>query len=292
LPAVTPTSPESGAAAPLRTLRFGHSPDADDAYMFYGFHAGLAAIPGCRVEHVLEDIQSLNRRAIERADLEITAVSAHAYAQLSHRYAILSCGASMGMGFGPVLVARSPMALADLRGKRVAIPGALTTAALLLRIECPDCHPIEVMFDRIPAAVAAGEVDAGVIIHESQLTYQAEGLSKVLDFGELWQKRDGLPVPLGLDIVRRDLGADLMSAVSEGFRASIQAARDHEDEAIRYALRFGRGLDVAQGKKFVHMYVNELTLDMGETGRRALEWLYRQALEAGAIRSAPALEIV
>lgn len=289
---MTPHSPLPGAAIGARTLRFGHSPDADDAYMFYGFHAGLAAIPGCRVEHVLEDIQSLNVRAIERADLEITAVSAHAYAQLSDRYAILSCGASMGMGWGPVVVARAPMALADLRGKRVAIPGALTTAALLLRVECPDSIPVEVMFDRIPAAVLAGEVDAGVIIHESQLTYQAEGLVKVLDFGELWQRRDGLPVPLGLDVVRRDLGADLICAVSEGFRASIQAALDHEDEAIRYALQFGRGLDVAQGKQFVHMYVNELTLDMGETGRRALEWLYRQASEAGVIRRVPPLEII
>jgi len=289
---VTPHSPLPGAAIGARTLRFGHSPDADDAYMFYGFHAGLAAIPGCRVEHVLEDIQSLNVRAIERADLEITAVSAHAYAQLSDRYAILSCGASMGIGWGPVVVARAPMALADLRGKRVAIPGALTTAALLLRVECPDSIPVEVMFDRIPAAVLAGEVDAGVIIHESQLTYQAEGLVKVLDFGELWQRRDGLPVPLGLDVVRRDLGADLICAVSEGFRASIQAALDHEDEAIRYALQFGRGLDVAQGKQFIHMYVNELTLDMGETGRRALEWLYRQASEAGVIRRVPPLEII
>lgn len=289
---MTPHSPLPGAAIGARTLRFGHSPDADDAYMFYGFHAGLAAIPGCRVEHVLEDIQSLNVRAIERADLEITAVSAHAYAQLSDRYAILSCGASMGMGWGPVVVARAPMALADLRGKRVAIPGALTTAALLLRVECPDSIPVEVMFDRIPAAVLAGEVDAGVIIHESQLTYQAEGLVKVLDFGELWQRRDGLPVPLGLDVVRRDLGADLICAVSEGFRASIQAALDHEDEAIRYALQFGRGLDVAQGKQFIHMYVNELTLDMGETGRRALEWLYRQASEAGVIRRVPPLEII
>ncbi len=289
---MTSTPPQSPALPAVRTLRFGHSPDADDAYMFYGFHTGLAAIPGCRVEHVLEDIQSLNRRAIERADLEITAVSAHAYAQLADRYAILSCGASMGLGFGPVVVARAPMALADLRGRRVAIPGALTTAALLLRIECPDAIQVEVLFDRIPAAVLAGEVDAGVIIHESQITYRQEGLTKVLDFGELWQQRDGLPVPLGLDVVRRDLGADLMCAVSEGFRASIQAAIEHEDEAIGYALQFGRGLDVAQGKRFVHMYVNELTLDMGETGRKALQWLYRQASEAGVIRRVPSLEII
>ncbi len=282
----------SRTTAGARTLRFGHSPDADDAFMFYGFHAGLAAVTGCRVEHVLEDIQSLNQRALERADLEITAVSAHAYARLADRYAILSCGASMGLGYGPIVVAREPMSLAALGGRRVAIPGPLTTAALLLSIECPRCTPIEVRFDRIPAAVAAGEVDAGVIIHEGQLTYGEQGLIKVLDFGELWSRRDGLPVPLGLDIVRRDLGPELMRAVSAGFRASIQAARDHEDDAVRYALQFGRGLDPAQGRTFVRMYVNDLTLDMGETGRRSLESLYRQAVEAGAIPHVPELEIV
>jgi 1,4-dihydroxy-6-naphthoate synthase len=276
----------------MRTLRFGHSPDADDAYMFYGFHEGLAEIPGFQVEHVLEDIQSLNRRALERADLEITAVSAHAYAFLADRYGVLACGASMGMGYGPVLVSKTPMPLEALAGKRVAIPGAMTTAALLLRMECPDCVPVEVMFDRIPEAVASGAFDAGVIIHESQLTYREEGLVKVLDFGELWQSRDGLPVPLGLDVVRRDLGAELMRAVSRGFRASIEAAHANEDAAIRYALRFGRGLDTEQGSRFVHMYVNPLTLDMGDTGRRALETLYRRAVEVGAIEKAPNLEIV
>lgn len=283
---MTPTS------ATTRTLRFGHSPDADDAYMFYGFHTGLAAIEGCRVEHVLEDIQSLNRRALERADLEITAVSAHAYAHLADRYAVLACGASMGLGYGPIVVSRAPRDLDSLRGKRVAIPGPLTTAALLLRIECPEAIPVEVRFDEIPATVARGEVDAGVIIHESQLTYRDEGLVKVLDFGELWQSRDQLPVPLGLDVVRRDLGPELMREVSRGFRASIQAALDHEDEAIRYALQFGRGLDVRQGATFVHMYVNPLTLDMGDTGRRALETLYARAIESGAITKAPALEVV
>lgn len=284
------TTPTADPA--LRTLRFGHSPDADDAYMFFGFHTGRATIAGCRVEHVLADIQSLNRRALEQGDLEITAVSAHAYGRLADRYAILACGASMGMGYGPVVVAREPRTLESLRGRRVAIPGPLTTAALLLRIECPECQPVEVMFDRIPAAVLAGEVEAGVIIHESQLTYQAEGLTKVLDFGEQWQQRDGLPVPLGLDVVRRDLGPELMRAASVGFRASIQDALDHEDEAIAYALRFGRGLDAPQGKRFVHMYVNALTLDMGETGRRALELLYQRAVAAGALPDAPPIDVV
>ena len=276
----------------LRTLRFGHSPDADDAFMFYGFHAGLATIAGCSVEHVLEDIQSLNRRALQTADLEITAVSAHAYAFLGDRYAVLACGASMGLGYGPILVAREARSPESLRGKRVAIPGALTTAALLLSIECPGCVPVEVKFDRIPDAVAAGEVEAGVIIHESQLTYGEQGLVKVLDFGELWRDRDGLPVPLGLDVVRRDLGADLMRAVSEGFRASIQAALDHEREALDYALAFGRGLSAEQGRRFVHMYVNDLTLDMGEAGKKALARLYDRAVETGAIARAPEIAVV
>jgi len=284
---VSPSSPPA-----LRTLRFGHSPDADDAFMFYGFHAGLASVPGCAVEHVLEDIQTLNRRALERADLEITAVSAHAYAFIADRYAVLSCGASMGFGYGPVLVAREARAPESLAGRKVAIPGALTTAALLLRIECPDCVPVEVMFDRIPDAVAKGEVEAGVIIHESQLTYADEGLVKVLDFGEQWERRDRLPVPLGLDVVRCDLGRDLMRAVSAGFHASIQAALDHEDEALAYALRFGRGLDATQGRRFVRMYVNDLTLDMGDLGRRALEHLYVRAVGAGALDRMPELEVI
>src|SRR5262249_54725070 len=171
------------------------------------------------------------------------AVSAHAYASLADRYAVLACGASMGLGYGPIVVAREAHPLAWLEGRRVAIPGPLTTAALLLRIECPRCEPGEVRFDQIPRAVTSGEVDAGVIIHESQLTYREEGLAPIVDFGELWQTRDGLPVPLGLDVVRRDLGRPLMEAASRGFRASIDAAFRHEDDAIRYALQFGRGLD-------------------------------------------------
>ncbi len=276
----------------LRTVRFGHSPDADDAYMFYGFHTGEAVIDGCHVDHVLQDIQSLNVRAIEKADLEITACSAHAYAHLADKYAVMACGASFGWGYGPVLVAKTKRSPESLRGKRVAIPGPLTTAALLLKTEVPGVETVEVMFDQIPQAVLAGEVEAGVIIHESQLTYEAEGLHKVVDFGELWKERDGLPVPLGLDVVRRDLGPELMTACSVGFRRSIEVAFAHEEEAIRYALQFGRGLDVPQGKKFVHMYVNDLTLDMGERGRAGLTLLYERAVKAGAITKAPDFTVV
>ena len=282
----------SATPTEIRTVRFGHSPDADDAYMFYGFHTGEAVIDGCKVEHVLQDIQTLNRRAIDAADLEITAVSAHAYAYLADKYAVLACGASFGWGYGPVLVAREARTVASLKGKRVAIPGKLTTAALLLQIECPEVETVELMFDDIPRAILAGEVEAGVIIHESQLTYVAEGLSKVLDFGELWKDRDHLPVPLGLDIVRRDLGPELMKACSVGFRKSIESAFAHEDEAIAYALQFGRGLDTRQGKQFVHMYVNDLTLDMGERGRAGIQLLYDRALACGAISQRPPFEII
>ena len=276
----------------LRTVRFGHSPDADDAYMFYGFHTGEAVIEGCHVEHVLQDIQSLNVRAIESGDLEITAVSAHAYASIADKYAVLQCGASFGWGYGPVLVSKGARTPESLAGKRVAIPGKLTTAALLLKTEVPGVIPVEVMFDDIPRAVLAGEVEAGVIIHESQLTYEAEGLTKVIDFGELWKERDHLPVPLGLDVVRRDLGPELMKACSVGFRKSIDAAFAHEEEAIRYALQFGRGLDVPQGKKFVHMYVNDLTLDMGSAGRAGLTLLYERAVACGAIAAAPDFTVI
>jgi 1,4-dihydroxy-6-naphthoate synthase len=276
----------------LRPIRFGHSPDADDAFMFYGFHTGRAAIAGCTVEHVLEDIQSLNRRALDVADLEITAVSAHAYAFLADKYAVLSCGASMGFGYGPLVVARTSRPLASLAGVRVATPGPMTTAALLLRIECPDAIPVEMKFDAIPDAVANGEIEAGVIIHESQLTYGEQGLVKIVDFGELWEQRDGLPLPLGLDVVRRDLGMNLMRDISRGFRASIQSALDDEDGALEYALQFGRGLDTGTGRKFVRMYVNELTLDMGERGMRALDNLYTRAVASGALAKLPALEVI
>jgi 1,4-dihydroxy-6-naphthoate synthase len=279
-------------SATLQTLRFGHSPDADDAFMFYGFHKGEAGIPGCNVEHVLEDIQSLNRRALDRADLEITAVSAHAYAHVADRYAVLKCGASMGKGYGPIVVAREPRTFDSLRGKTVAVPGPLTTASLLLSIECPECVPLQVAFDRIPAAILDGAVEAGVIIHESQLTYAEEGFVKVADFGELWRDREGLPVPLGLDVVRRDLGEQRMREVSEGFEASIRYALAHEDEALEYALRFGRGLDLERGRRFVRMYVNDLTLDMGATGRKALERLYELAVKSGAIGEAPPLDVI
>ena len=273
-------------------LRVGHSPDPDDAFMFYGLAHGHVRIRDFRIEHVLEDIESLNRRAAQR-ELEVTAISAHAYPRVADAYHIMATGASMGRGYGPVMVARSAMTLGDLRGKRVAIPGPWTTAALLTAIYADGYTPVEVMFDDIPRAVLAGEVDAGVVIHEAQLTYQAMGLTKVADYGELWAaETGGLPLPLGLDVVRADLGMDLCREINRGLKESILYGRAHLDDAIAYALTFGRGLDKELGKKFVGMYVSEDTVDMGEPGRRALTLLFERGAAKGVIPRVPALTVI
>ena len=273
-------------------LRVGHSPDPDDAFMFYGLAHGHVRIRDFRIEHVLEDIESLNRRAAQR-ELEVTAISAHAYPRVADAYHIMATGASMGRGYGPVMVAKSAMSLRDLRGKRVAIPGPWTTAALLTAIYADGYTPVEVMFDDIPRAVLAGEVDAGVVIHEAQLTYQAMGLTKIADYGELWAaETDGLPLPLGLDVVRADLGMDLCREINRGLKESILYGRAHLDDAIAYALTFGRGLDKELGKKFVGMYVSEDTVDMGEPGRKALELLFERGAAKGVIPAVPQLVVV
>jgi 1,4-dihydroxy-6-naphthoate synthase len=273
-------------------LRVGHSPDPDDAFMFYGLAHGHVRIRDFKIEHVLEDIESLNRRAALR-ELEVTAISAHAYPRVADAYHIMATGASMGRGYGPVLVARTPMSLGDLRGKRVAIPGAWTTAALLTAIYVDGYTPVEVMFDDIPRAVLAGEVDAGVVIHEAQLTYQSMGLTKIADYGELWaSETDGLPLPLGLDVVRADLGPDLCREINRGLRESIEYGRAHLDDAIAYALTFGRGLDKELGKKFVGMYVSEDTVDMGEPGRKALKLLFERGAAKGVIPAVPELTVI
>ena len=273
-------------------LRVGHSPDPDDAFMFYGLAHGHVRIRDYRIEHVLEDIESLNRRAALR-ELEVTAISAHAYPRVADAYHILATGASMGRGYGPVLVATRPTTIAALRGKKVAIPGPWTTAALLSAIYVEGHIPVEVMFDDIPRAVQAGEVDAGVVIHEAQLTYAAMGLVKIADYGELWaQETGGLPLPLGLDVVRADLGPELCQEINRGLRESIVYARAHLDDAIAYALTFGRGLDKELGKKFVGMYVSEDTVDMGQPGREALRLLFKRGAEKGVIPAVPELVVI
>ena len=277
-------------AAPV--LRVGHSPDPDDAFMFYGLAHGHVRIRDYRIEHVLEDIESLNRRALSK-ELEVTAISAHAYPQIADAYHILATGASMGRGYGPVLVAAKAMSLAGLRGKRVAIPGPMTTAALLTAIYVDGYTPVEIMFDKIPEAVLSGEVDAGVVIHEAQLTFAGMGLIRIADYGELWAgETDGLPLPLGLDVVRADLGTDLCREINRGLRESIVYGREHLEDAIDYALTFGRGLDRALGKQFVGMYVSEDTVDMGKPGREALRLLFKRGAEKGLIPAVPELVVI
>jgi 1,4-dihydroxy-6-naphthoate synthase len=273
------------------TLRIGHSPDPDDAFMFCALSNGAVKIRDFRIEHVLEDIETLNHRAMKE-ELDVTAISAHAFLDVSDRYWILATGASMGEGYGPVVVTRTPMKREDLGGKRIAIPGEKTTAALLARIFLPRFEPVVRPFDRIFETVAAGEADAGVLIHEGQLTYRSEGFHKVEDFGERWREETGLPLPLGLDVVRKGLGRTLAEEVNRAMRASIDWAYRNEDEALTYALQFGRGLERELGRRFVKMYVSELTKDMGDAGERALFELFSRAVEAGVVSRPPEVELI
>ncbi len=274
-----------------RIIRVGHSPDPDDAFMFYGLASGKVKIDGVRIEHVMEDIQTLNERAL-RAELEVTAISAHAFVQVAEHYWVMRTGASMGEGYGPIIVAKKNYRLDELRGKVVATPGRLTTANLLFKLYTDGVKNIDVPFDQIIEAVQAEKVDAGLLIHEGQITYQEMGLHKVVDFGEVWeQDSGGLPLPLGLDVVRKDLGEALARRLSKGLQDSIHYGYQHQDESIPYALEFGRGLDRALGTRFVKMYVNDVTIDMGERGRQALQLLFDRAWQKKLIARRPAVEL-
>jgi 1,4-dihydroxy-6-naphthoate synthase len=270
-------------------IRIAHSPDSDDAFMFYGLASGKVDAGPFELEHVLSDIETLNRAAFE-GRYEITAVSFHAYAHLTDRYMLLPHGASMGDRYGPVVVARRD-GPASLKGVRVAVPGELTTAFLALRLFDPTVDYEVVPFDRIQEKVHAGEVAAGLLIHEGQLTYAEEGLRKIVDLGEWWADRTGgLPLPLGGNIIRRDLGATAISTLSRLLRESIAYGLQHRAEAVDHAMRFGRGLDQAQTDRFVGMYVNDLTLEYGERGRRAVHRLLNDARTAGLLPGPVAVE--
>lgn len=274
-----------------RIIRVGHSPDPDDAFMFYGLASGKVKIDGVRIEHVMEDIQTLNERAL-RAELEVTAISAHAFVHVAEQYWVMRTGASMGEGYGPVIVAKKNYKLEDLRGKVVATPGRLTTANLLFKLYTEGVNNVDVPFDQIIDAVQAGKVDAGLLIHEGQITYKEMGLHKVIDFGETWQNDSGgLPLPLGLDVVRKDLGEPLARRLSKGLQDSIHYGYQHQDESIPYALEFGRGIDTALGTRFVKMYVNDVTIDMGERGQRALQILFDRAFQKKLISTRPVVEL-
>jgi 1,4-dihydroxy-6-naphthoate synthase len=263
-------------------ITVAHSPDSDDAFMFFGLASGAVETHGIEVEQVLSDIETLNRAAFE-GRYEVTAVSFHAFAHLVDKYALLPHGASMGDRYGPIVVGRQGGAT-KVKGTRIAIPGTLTTAYLTLRLYEPDFEYVVVPFDQIQQAVLDREAEAGLLIHEGQLTYAEEGLTKIVDLGEWWgEQTGGLPLPLGGNIIRRDLGAETIAKVSKMLHDSIAYALTHREEAVEYAIQFGRGLDRERTDKFVGMYVNNLTLSYGERGRQAVERLLGDAYQRGLI---------
>ena len=280
-------------ATPVRTARIGHSPDPDDAFMFFGIASGRVDTGSFRNEQVLEDIEGLNRRAL-RQELEVSAVSIHAYAHLADAYALMPCGASMGDGYGPLVVAREPLTREALASATIAVPGTLTSAFLALRL-ClgRDFEHRIVPFDRILDVVAEGGADAGLVIHEGQLTYARQGLHRIVDLGIWWGERTGgLPLPLGGNAVRRDLGLPAMRELTRILRDSIDYGLTHREEALAYALDFGRGLDGTLADRFVGMYVNDLTRDYGERGREAIRRFLREGAEAGVVPPLAQLEFV
>jgi len=290
----------------METLYIGHSPDADDAFMFYALAEGRVNIGDYAVDHVMEDIESLNRRA-RTGELPVTAISAAVYPEVADKYRIMSCGSSVGRNYGPILLSREPMGLDDLAGRRIAVPGPFTTAYLLLRLYVPEAGgageaagavssngfiPVQMNFDEVMDAIQKGDVDAGVIIHEGQLTWQSSGLHNLLDLGEAWMQDTGLPIPLGLDVINRSLGNDRMETIARALKESIVYARDNEEAALDYAIQFGRGVDRDTCRDFVRMYVNEDTVDMGDEGVRALETLFARAVDMGILDTVPPLDII
>jgi 1,4-dihydroxy-6-naphthoate synthase len=275
----------------MTTIHVAHSPDSDDAFMFYALAAGKIDTEGLTYVHELQDIESLNQRAM-RGELEVTAVSIHAYAYLSDRYALLPHGASMGDRYGPRLVAREPASRNEVKGKRIAIPGPLTSAYLALQLYEPDFTPVFTPFDQIEDAVERGDVDMGLLIHEGQLTFAERGLHLVADMGEWWFQETGLPLPLGGNVVRKDLGAELTSKISRHLRDSIAYGLQHRAGALDHAMQYARGLDRSKADTFVGMYVNDWTLDYGERGRRAIRLFLERGVEAGIVTKPVTVEFV
>jgi len=265
-------------------IRVAHSPDSDDAFMFYALATGKLNTGTYRFSHVLEDIESLNQKAL-RGIYDVTAISIHAYAYVASKYALLASGASMGERYGPMVVARHSWKKEDMRSKKIAVPGTMTTAYLVLKLLQPDLNFVVMPFDKIMDAVQRGEVDGGLLIHEGQLTYKWTGLCKIVDLGEWWHENTGLPLPLGGNAIRRDLGKDHIRNVSHLLRESIQYGLDHREEALVHAMQYARDLDAATTDQFVGMYVNEKTLDYGEAGRRAVQELLNRAHEKGLVPS-------
>jgi len=273
-------------------LTLGHSPDSDDAFMFYGLATGRVDTQGLAFDHILRDIQTLNDWARE-GRLDCTAISVHAYPYVADRYAIMSHGASMGDGYGPMVVARAPMSVNELQERTIAVPGELTSAFLALSLFLPGRFRYEVVpFDAILDAVSAGRVDAGLIIHEGQLTHETMGLVKLVDLGAWWRSETGLPLPLGVNCIRRDMPAALRSRVSEVLHASIRCGLEHREEALAHAMRYARDMSIDVADRFVGMYVNEWTLDMGEKGRDSIRLFLERGAERGLTPRVEQIEFV
>ena len=263
-------------------ITLGHSPDPDDAFMFYALAADKIDTQGLTFTHVIQDIETLNRRAMN-AELDVTAVSIHAYAYLLDQYALLTSGASMGDDYGPLVISRTPMTINELRHAAIAVPGLMTTAYLTLRLCVGDVKTVVLPFDQIMDAVERGDVDAGLLIHEGQLTYEARGFNKVIDLGEWWMSETNLPLPLGGNAIRKSLGPELIAKVSNLLRESIEYGLENRDVAVRHSMKYGRGMAESLTNKFVGMYVNDYTIDYGEKGREAVKLLLERAHEAGII---------
>jgi len=267
----------------VREILIAHSPDSDDAFMFYGMATNKVRRPGLKFSHTLTDIETLNQKAIKEAYYDVTAISFHAYPYIQDNYALMACGGSVGEGYGPMIVAPRPYTLDEIKKIRIAIPGTLTTAYLTLKLFAPEIETAVVPFDRIIPEVQAGNFDAGLIIHEGQLTYSHSGLHKIIDLGQWWRDETGLPLPLGGNAIRRSLGDDLMLTVTGALRESIQHGLEHREPALAYAMQFARDLDHDLANKFVGMYVNERTLNYGEDGREAIRKLLQMGHERGVI---------
>jgi len=267
----------------IQEISIAHSPDSDDAFMFYGLATNKVRVPGYKFTHVLTDIETLNHKAIDEQFYDVTAISFHAYPYLQDNYTLMACGGSVGEGYGPMIVSTRKLSLDEVKKTRIAVPGTLTTAYLTLKLLHPEIETVTIPFDKIIPAVVSGEFDAGLIIHEGQLTYANDGLVKIIDLGQWWREETGLPLPLGGNAIRRSLGNDVMTIATNALRDSIQHALDNREEALAYAMQFARDLDPTLANRFVGMYVNERTLNYGDDGKEAIRKLLELGYDRGII---------
>ena len=275
-----------------REVIFGHSPDSDDAFMYYGIASNNVKLKGYKISHLMEDIESLNLRS-EKGELDVTAISVAHYPNVSNNYQIMSCGSSVGRNYGPVLVSKNYKSLNELKGKKVAIPGRFTTSYMLFQIFAGQDLDVEFMhFEKIMGSIERGEVDAGVLLHEGQILFEKDGLKKILDLGEEWYKKTNLPIPLGVDLVNRKFDLKIRQDLTTVFYESVKYGIENEDAALKYAMQYGRNLSFEEARKFVRMYVNQDTLDMGADGLNAINKLFELAINNGLLKEKPEIDLI